>query len=214
MFSRGDNIYLIARRSIFPEDRDEGYGDFKEYRAGYFASFPFETTNATTDDLWGSYDGEAPTGFPTLLDLFHPGPWTQTETANILYWILPKRTSLYRLDTAKLQSFINADNLKPCDYTLMVKRSSKIFSSLKNMEILPAQSYACEQSLPVKLITDFVGTNGDSAYPALIQQTRDQYLFLNYTSQFWDYTEKHWVGGQISPTFLLATNLRFENSGS
>jgi hypothetical protein len=209
MFSRGDSIYLIGRRNLFPEDRDEGYGDFKENRTSYFASFPFETQNSPSVKYWDSYKGEAPTGFGTVLSLFHPGPWAEAETANIAYWIMPKRTSLFKIDAGKLWNFINAGNYKPCDYNTFTQKSSN-----GDVKVLPDKSYACEQSLPVKLITDFVGTNGDTSYPTLIQESHDDYLFLNYTSQFWDHTEKSWISGQISPTFLLASKLQFENSGS
>src|SRR5262249_24026744 len=99
----------------------------------------------------------------------------------------------------------------PCDYGTFIQRNGDTHDGRADVKVMPSATYACEQKLPAKVITDFVGTNGDTSYPALIQETRDQYLFLNYTSQFWDYTETSWISRKISPTFVLATTLRFQN---
>jgi hypothetical protein len=51
-------------------------------------------------------------------------------------------------------------------------------------------------------------SKGDTAFPALLEQDEDSYLVFNYSSDI-DGIDKPWIVGQLTPTAIYATELRF-----
>ena len=175
VFSPGYPIYVVARRSIWPEERQEGYKDYKERKVPYLASFPVEVHSSDDMRLWNEYSENAPTAFNVAAGLGLPfsdekglSERTAVEQANALYWLVnPKRTSLYRIDRARLENLLQVGNLAPCDYeslrmtydkqSLRWTPSGAVPTTVPAMKVLPERAHECEQELPIEVITDFVG---------------------------------------------------------